>query len=272
MPLWNFALTRTQTFQMLSLDGQKVAELPHVSKRGPPVDVLNLADITGQPANLSLGLDKQPSETAVLYSTMKIRAANHNHPVGSINHTSWITPDSKESPLLSLEREKWAGVVPQPTRVHKFDIPWFKNSGAEHWVEIVVNNFDDKGHPFHLVSKVPPSCRSNLASDPGKHGYEFFVVSRSQASGTYRGYNPFDLHAVSEAKPLNTNNPLRRDTVYIPPMGYVVLRFPLSNDGLWLLHCHVLWHQAVGMGTVIQVGNISEDLKQRSRNSCSKMG
>jgi FtsP/CotA-like multicopper oxidase with cupredoxin domain len=84
----------------------------------------------------------------------------------------------------------------------------------------------------------------------------------------YRGYNPFDSKAVSEAKALNTHNPLRKDTVYIQPMGYVVIRFPLRNDGLWLLHCHVLWHQAVGMGIVLQVGQISESVMQKSRATC----
>lgn len=85
----------------------------------------------------------------------------------------------------------------------------------------------------------------------------------------YRGYNPFDPQSVADAAPLNTHNPLRKDTVYVPSMGYVVMRFPLRNDGLWLLHCHVLWHQAVGMASVIQVGRISESLQQKSRRTCS---
>lgn len=102
-----------------------------------------------------------------------------------------------------------------------------------------------------------------------KHGYEFYVVAREQAADIYRGYNPFDDSSTSQARQLNVKNPLRKDTVHIPPMGYVVLRFPLDNHGLWLLHCHVLWHQAVGMGIVIQVGEISEDVRQRSRYSCS---
>jgi FtsP/CotA-like multicopper oxidase with cupredoxin domain len=68
----------------------------------------------------------------------------------------------------------------------------------------------------------------------------------------------------------NTDNPLRKDTVYVPSMGYVVLRFPLNNDGLWLLHCHVMWHQAIGMGIVLQVGeDIPQDTRARVAAQCS---
>lgn len=40
----------------------------------------------------------------------------------------------------------------------------------------------------------------------------------------------------------------------MPKMGYVVLRFRADNEGLWLFHCHVLWHHAVGMAMAFQVG------------------
>ena len=159
MRLWNFALTRTQSFQMQPMSNTEDKELRQGSAKGPSVDFLNLADVTGQPASAQLGIGQRPAQQAVFYSTMKIRAANHNHPVGSINHTSWIAPDPKEQPLLSLHREHWGAIVPQPTRVRNFTVPWFKKSGADEWVDIVVNNFDDKGHPFHLVSPAPASLR-----------------------------------------------------------------------------------------------------------------
>ena len=66
--------------------------------------------------------------------------------------------------------------------------------------------------------------------------------------GLNRGYNPFDKEqADAVAADVNTKTPLRKDTVYVPSMGFVVLRFALDNDGLWLLHCHVLWHEDQGM-------------------------
>ncbi|KAG6007367.1 hypothetical protein E4U21_006071 [Claviceps maximensis] len=250
MPLVNFALQRIQSFSIEWRGGETSEGSAYGGLEQPVMDVFNLADALGHTQLTDTRLSRGPFQRAVLYSTVKIRAAKHNQPVGSINHTSWINPTVNALPLLSLTRENWANAIPQPAKVHNFDVPWFKVSGPDTWIELTLNNFDDRGHPFHL------------------HGYEFYVVAREQASGTYRGYNPFDHSSTSQAHILNVKNPLRKDTVHIPPMGYVVLRFPLDNDGLWLLHCHVLWHEAVGMGIAIQVGDISEDVRQRSRSSC----
>lgn len=88
-------------------------------------------------------------------------------------------------------------------------------------------------------------------------------------SSLFGGYNPFDVSPDAIQPTFNTDNPLRKDTIYIPSMGYAVLRFPLNNPGLWLLHCHVLWHQAVGMGIVLQVGDVSANAKTKSAQLCT---
>lgn len=90
------------------------------------------------------------------------------------------------------------------------------------------------------------------------------LASRQDELG--RAYNPFDNHGAEI--PVNVRNPLRKDTVYIKPRGYVVLRLRLDAPGLWLMHCHVLWHQAAGMGTVLQVGDISEATARKAEDSC----
>ena len=46
-------------------------------------------------------------------------------------------------------------------------------------------------------------------------------------------------------------NSTRKDTVIIPPGGYVVIRFERDNPGWWFLHCHVEPHQLEGMAMVI---------------------
>jgi hypothetical protein len=33
----------------------------------------------------------------------------------------------------------------------------------------------------------------------------------------------------------------------------VVIRFLADNEGIWMLHCHILWHQASGMSMAFQV-------------------
>lgn len=43
-----------------------------------------------------------------------------------------------------------------------------------------------------------------------------------------------------------------RDTVLVPPSTDVTVAFDANNPGLWYLHCHVLWHLATGMATLVQ--------------------
>lgn len=42
-----------------------------------------------------------------------------------------------------------------------------------------------------------------------------------------------------------------RDTVLVPSMGTVSISFDADNPGRWLLHCHNLYHMAVGMMTEV---------------------
>ena len=68
---------------------------------------------------------------------------------------------------------------------------------------------------------------------------------------------------------VNTINPLRKDTVYIPRFGHVIIRMTFDNPGLWLFHCHVLLHQAVGMGIVIQIGDVRPSDYLQAASLCS---
>ena len=43
-----------------------------------------------------------------------------------------------------------------------------------------------------------------------------------------------------------------RDTVLVPGKTSVTVEFDANNTGLWYLHCHVLWHLAAGMATLVQ--------------------
>lgn len=102
-----------------------------------------------------------------------------------------------------------------------------------------------------------------------QHGYDFYVVE-STTNTLGQIYNPFDPKNTAYAQQkLNTKTPLRKDTVRLPPQGHVVLRFKLDNPGLWLMHCHVLWHQAVGMGIVVQVGNVTETTMAKAGEHCT---
>ena len=75
-------------------------------------------------------------------------------------------------------------------------------------IEIVLTNQDDGKHPFHL------------------HGHNFQVLP---LDGPYPAF------------------PVRRDTVTVPALGGLRLRFRADNPGVWLFHCHIEWHVVSGL-------------------------
>ncbi|KAH8690199.1 multicopper oxidase-domain-containing protein [Talaromyces proteolyticus] len=249
--LTNFALTPKQSFPVLWRGkSEEVQKDAHQQDATGSVTQFNLAQLSGGP--VAADVAQKPTDKAVVYTAMSIRSASGLRPVGAVNRTAWLIADPRAPPLLALNRSDWERVTKQPGPVWTLDVPQYQ-SGENKWMELVVNNPDNQGHVFHL------------------HGYDFYVVSKFQQTqlGFPGTYNPFDLASAPPGGPINTLNPLRKDTVYIPRNGYVVLRFPLANDGLWLLHCHTLWHLASGMGMVIQIGEIGEDIRQRAAALCS---
>jgi FtsP/CotA-like multicopper oxidase with cupredoxin domain len=43
-----------------------------------------------------------------------------------------------------------------------------------------------------------------------------------------------------------------RDSVLVPGNHTVTVEFDANNPGLWYLHCHILWHLAAGMATLVR--------------------
>jgi hypothetical protein len=77
----------------------------------------------------------------VIYSSIQILNRLLSRPKGFVNHTYW---ESQDLPLISLNRESW--------NVHQL-VPWTGSKAT--WVQLVINNIDGTGHPFHLVSTAP---------------------------------------------------------------------------------------------------------------------
>jgi FtsP/CotA-like multicopper oxidase with cupredoxin domain len=67
--------------------------------------------------------------------------------------------------------------------------------------------------------------------------------------------HPMHLHGHSfqvieiDGKPLNG---AMRDTILVPAKTNVTVAFDANNPGIWYLHCHILWHLAAGMATLVQ--------------------
>ncbi|WFD20235.1 hypothetical protein MCAP1_002479 [Malassezia caprae] len=93
-------------------------------------------------------------------------------------------------------------------------------------IELVMINFSDDMHPMHM------------------HGSKFQVVNRAT---DLRSKDPKANPPIKEGQ----KNPMRRDTVVLPPGGAVTIRFRADNPGAWFLHCHMNFHLDVGMAMVV---------------------
>ena len=165
-------------------------------------------------------------QSLLLYTKTQKLSINGNHPQGFMNRTSW-TPQSP--PLLSLPRTSW-----DKNQLVPF-IP--SNPSEPLWVDIILNNLDEGAHPFHL------------------HGHDFYILASHRSEHGWGSYSPWATAGSSSIAPeLNLINPVKKDTVSVPRRGYVILRFRADNPGIWLFHCHVLFHQKSGMAFGLHVG------------------
>jgi FtsP/CotA-like multicopper oxidase with cupredoxin domain len=105
------------------------------------------------------------------------------------------------------------------------------------WVYIIIESVIPLPHPIHL------------------HGHDFFVLGAG--TGSY------------DSSALNLNNPPRRDTALMPGSGWLAVGFETDNPGVWLMHCHVGWHAA--MGLALQFVEMQDQIKGSGalNNSCA---
>ncbi|KAF9941682.1 hypothetical protein BGZ75_002844 [Mortierella antarctica] len=148
-----------------------------------------------------------PAADVQIHLATSFQTINQQHVnLGYINGTSW-TPLMNDATLFQSHRGISAYDASQLViRINSTSV-----------VELVLNNYDEGSHPFHL------------------HGHNFYVLGWGE--GNY----------IPGRSPLELTNPLRRDTVTVPAYGYTVLRFVSDNPGLWTLHCHIDWHMAAGL-------------------------
>ncbi|KAJ6088841.1 hypothetical protein N7499_004092 [Penicillium canescens] len=138
-----------------------------------------------------------------------------------INGTTWKESEvptlNRILPHLRASNSTYNRTGPAPsyglTNQFILDIP------ENRVVDILLQNFDDGSHPFHL------------------HGYDFWVMASSNSQ--YFDYSRYHT--------LNQTNPMRRDTVMVDAYGWTLIRIQADNPGLWALHCHIAWHVAAGL-------------------------
>ncbi|KAI7708666.1 Laccase-3 [Hortaea werneckii] len=139
-----------------------------------------------------------------------------------------------EHPTLEAITEN--GTIPDYSGNLAIEVP---NLGE--WVYLIIDSPIPFPHPIHL------------------HGHDFFVVA--QGTGLY-----------NSNVELNLENPPRRDVAMMPwdPRrglgGHLVLAFYTDNPGVWLAHCHVGWH--VAMGFALQIIENQEGINETVHDTC----
>lgn len=152
MQLMNPALTRMQSF---SLSWIPSAKTEHRRQGNPPkVDIYNIQNAEGLLIPEDAPLRKTPVEVALLYTSLSINSFKNDEPWGELNHTSWMWKDPQARPLLAIDRTEWENGTEQANPLRTFRVPRYE-AGEDRWLDLVVNNVDDKGHPFHLVNITP---------------------------------------------------------------------------------------------------------------------
>ena len=104
------------------------------------------------------------------------------------------------------------------------------------------------------INGVSIDVNNPLATKPGvfvKYGDRVVIKFINETPMSH----PMHLHGHSfqvidiNGQPING---ALRDTVLVTGKSSVSVAFDANNPGLWYLHCHVLWHLAVGMATLVQ--------------------
>ncbi|KAJ5596865.1 multicopper oxidase-domain-containing protein [Penicillium hetheringtonii] len=222
----NHALTPDQTFPIHYQNTSTATDESVSSIRNS----INLEEIPSSASVLAKLADKA-DETHVVYTKIQKMARLRNMPFGFFNMTIWKPQSDPQVPLIALPREKWDS--------NQFSIT---TGPGPAWVDLVVNNLDEGPHPFHM------------------HGHHFYILATHESTFGWGSYNPFEDDIptgfdpqTDPAKPYDLSRASLRDTVQIPSRGYAVLRFKADNPGVWLFHCHILWHFATGMAMLIDV-------------------
>ncbi|KAK2008243.1 multicopper oxidase [Colletotrichum eremochloae] len=177
-----------------------------------------------------------PKATASMFLRANFEIGAWRLSRGFFNTSTWHANVTSPALYRVIEASKAenATVLPLTTGVN--DVTFdpekefvYQTTGIQ-TVDIVISNFDDGAHPFHL------------------HGHKLFVLKQGPTG--YPPENADELERELAAAGV-LDNPLRRDTVTVQGYGWAVVRVVLDNPGMWAFHCHNAWHAEAGMMMVI---------------------
>lgn len=219
---------------IIALDGHPVT--PHWFGRvvlGPGMRADLILDCTGEPGSAHRLVDDFYRGRA--YELLKVRYSREKPVRSSFEPAPRLSANPVKEPARDAERHRFVlgggamGAVPNQ-REHK-GVFWTVNGRAlahEHLA-----------HAPLLSLKLGRSYVLELVNDTGwhhpmhLHGHVFRLVSRNGKEVLPRQWG---------------------DTVLVDPEARAEIAFVADNPGDWMLHCHVLEHQASGMSGFVRVG------------------
>ncbi|XP_047958341.1 laccase-4-like [Salvia hispanica] len=117
---------------------------------------------------------------------------------------------------------------------------WFNYTGSPPNNTMVGNGTKLMVLPFNASVEVVMQGTTILGAESHPlhlHGFNFFVVGQG-----FGNYDP-----VNDPKRFNLVDPVERNTVGVPPAGWVAIRFLADNPGVWFMHCHLEVHTSWGL-------------------------
>eukprot|EP01012_Entosiphon_sulcatum_P020476 TRINITY_DN25424_c0_g1_i1.p2 TRINITY_DN25424_c0_g1~~TRINITY_DN25424_c0_g1_i1.p2 ORF type:complete len:566 (-),score=100.28 TRINITY_DN25424_c0_g1_i1:253-1950(-) len=169
-----------------------------------------------------------PTRTLILLGTQE---RINGYLIWTINHASFAMPST---PIL---QDMYSDGKYSPSRVGSAGNAYFTPDtattvkqafvmplAANEVVDIVIQNKPalngvSEQHPWHI------------------HGHSVWDLGF--------GIGTYDTSASYPQ--LNLVDPPLRDTVTVYPHGWTKFRLRADNPGAWLLHCHIIWHEVLGM-------------------------
>jgi FtsP/CotA-like multicopper oxidase with cupredoxin domain len=140
---------------------------------------------------------------------------------------------------LALERQLTA-VQPLATKAidQSFDLRLQGNMARYEWT---IN-----GIVFDTAN--PGSQKAQVRVKEGQRIALRFVNDTGMSHPMHLHGHSFQVIAIN-GQPMNG---ALRDTILVPGKTSVTVAFDADNPGTWYVHCHVLWHLAAGMATLVQ--------------------
>ncbi|XP_062126955.1 uncharacterized protein LOC133839417 [Drosophila sulfurigaster albostrigata] len=201
-----------------------------------------------------------PSYTKFLthYSSLNLRQAPNGELLFQIDEISFMPPGisllqahylyqddgyfCNRSSLVAKKRQCDREVC---ECVHVIRLPAYRP------IEMVVVNHMDATHPIHM------------------HGFTFRVVGQDVLGNQQDLKNIRQLDRQGRLRRLPDKYPaVAKDTVQVPGLGYVILRFISDNPGFWSYHCHIESHSVQGMLAVLKVGEDYQMKRLPARVNC----